>query len=428
MKLLFLSMHYRPEPCDTRTSQLASGLQAKGHETAALTSFPNYPFGRVYDGYRQRLVHRQVVDGVRVTRVPMMPDHSKSAIRRALSYLSFGFSASAIGFFAVRRPDLIWIHHPPLTTGIAGYLLAKIKRIPYVYEIHDLWPESLAATGMIREGRITRLIGTICDFLHRHAAAIVVTSPGMKDHLVDRGVSTARIHVFPQWAAGDEEPLPEADAEFGQEHGLAGKFNIVCLGNLGIAQGLDTVIEAAKRLRDLDGAQIVLAGAGAELERLRRRVLEESLTNVKFTGQVDRELARKYLAWADGLLVHLRNDPLFAITIPSRTQNYLAAGRPILCGVRGDTAAIVSSGDAGLCFASEDAAAMEAAIRRLHSMASGERARFGANARRAYEAWFAKDKLIAEYEGLFRRIVAGEAERFAVVAEEVARPARERAA
>lgn len=405
MKILFLSMHYRPEPCDTRTSQLAKAMAARGHQTTALTSFPNYPYGQIYDGYKQRLWQKSTVDGVNLIRVPMYPDHSRSAKRRALSYLSFGVSAAFLGAFLTRRPDLVWIHHPPLTTGIAGYLLARLKRVPYVYEVHDLWPETLTGTGMIREGRITRAIRRICNFLYKRAAAIVVTSNGIKEHLVRQGVDGDKLHVMHQWA--DEtafKPVPR-DAAFGRRYGLEGKFNIFFTGNMGIAQHLDTVLDAAAKLRDLPQVQFVMVGAGVELERLHERTKAEGLDNVSFVGQFPPDVMPSFFAWADGLLTHLKDDPLFAITIPSKTQVYLSAGKPILCGVAGDAADVVRKGEAGLVFPPESADAMAAAVRQLHSLTVDEREAMGARAARAYRDHFSENVLQERYEQLFASLV-----------------------
>lgn len=405
LKVLFLSMHYRPEPCDTRTSQLAKAFAAKGHRATALTSFPNYPFGKVYAGYRQRLCKKEGVDGVNLVRVPMIPDHSKSSKKRALSYLSFGASAAMIGSFVTRRPDLIWIHHPPLGTGLAGWFLATVKRVPFVYEIHDLWPETLTSTGMVREGRLTHAIRKVCNFLHKRADAVVVTSHGMKLHLERQGLAPDKIHVLPQWA--DEEtykPVPR-NAAFGDEHGLSGKFNIVFAGNIGVAQRLDTALEAASRLRDLPDVQIVFVGAGVELEGLQRRAQDEGLTNVRFLGQQPPEAMPDFCAWGDGLLVHLKNDPLFAIMIPGKVQTYMACGSPILCGVAGDAADLVSSANAGLCFPPEDAQAMEMAIRQLVSMSPSERKALGQNAVAGYEQFCSKAMLVDRYESLFQKVV-----------------------
>jgi colanic acid biosynthesis glycosyl transferase WcaI len=404
MKLLFLSMHYKPEPCDTRTSQLAAGMVELGHKSTVISSFPNYPFGKVYAGYRQKICQKEKIDGVNVMRVPMFPDHSKSKKRRALSYLSFGFSSAFLGALFTRRPNLIWIHHPPLTTGIAGYIIAKIKRVPFVYEIHDLWPQTLMSTGMIAEGKVTRAIQHVCDFLHRRAAAIVVTSAGMKAQLVADGLDGNKIYVFHQWAPDESSPCLRGQFT-ADKYGLNGRFNVMFTGNTGVAQGLDTVLDAAKRLSDEPKLQITIVGAGVELTSLQQRVVDEKISNVRFTGHVTHVEVQELLPWADALLVHLKNDPLFEITIPSKTQSYLAAGRPILCGVNGDTAKVVSESYAGPCFDSEDSEAMAGAIRDLIAMPTDALEQLGLNARHGYMRSCSKAKLLARYEMLFADIL-----------------------
>jgi colanic acid biosynthesis glycosyl transferase WcaI len=380
-------------------------LADKGHEATALTSFPNYPFGKVYDGYKQRLCQRETVEGVQVVRVPMFPDHSRSSKRRALSYLSFGFSASILGAIFTKRPDLIWIHHPPLTTGIAGYILAKLKRVPFVYEIHDLWPETLVSTGMIQEGRITRAIRKVCGFLHRRAAAIVVTSPGMKTHLERQNVDPEKIHVIPQWADEDAFFSADQELEFGLEHGFIGRRTVVFAGNLGIAQGLDTVLDAAHQLTDLPDFQFVLIGDGVEGERLKARCVDEGLTNVRFLGQKTPSEVSEYLSWADGALIHLKEDPLFAITIPSKTQAYMACGVPILCGVAGDGADAIDDAGCGFIFQPEDASGLANATRELLALSEEERENLGANALAYFMGHYHRGGIVSRYEALFAGIL-----------------------
>ena len=405
MKLLFLSMHYAPEPCDSRTSRLARLMAARGHRAQALTSFPNYPHGRVYDGYRQRLRERKTVNGVEVVRVPMFPDHSLSCKRRALSYLSFGASAAFLGGLFTSRPDVLWIHHPPLTTALAGWLLATVKRVPYVLEIHDLWPETLVSTGMVREGFVTRGIRRVCDFLHHRATAIVVTSPGMKRNLVGHGTDADKIRVFPQFADERAFRAEPRDEEFGRTHALEGRFNVVFAGNIGTAQVLDVVLDAASSLGDLPLVQFVVLGDGVERARLEAAARERDLANVRFLGHRPGAEMPAFFAWADALLVHLKNDPLFSITIPSKTQAYLAAGRPILCGVAGDAADVVASAGAGLVFPPEDATALTDAVRRLAAMPSEAREAMGAAGARAAAEHFGQESLGDRYEALFETIL-----------------------
>jgi glycosyltransferase involved in cell wall biosynthesis len=400
MKILFISMHYKPEPCDTRTSQLAAGMAKAGHKATVITSFPNYPFGKIYDGYKQKICKKEMIDGVNVVRVPMFPDHSMSKKRRALSYLSFGFAGAFLGSLFTRRPDIVWIHHPPLTTGIAGYILAKIKRVPFVYEIHDLWPQTLVSTGMVREGKVTKTIQRVCNFLHKRASAIVVTSPGMKRQLIADGTAAEKIFVFPQWAQ-QETISKEKDLEVGMKYGLNGKFNIFFTGNIGVAQGLDTILDAAKCLTDIKKLQITMVGAGVELDRLKRRAIDEEINNILFTGQVTHDEVQSLVPWADGLLVHLKHDPLFEITIPSKTQMYMASGRPILCGVNGDTADLIESAEGGICFPAESYREMANAVRKLFLLTNEEREVMGQNARYGYEDHCSKRVLLNQYEMLF---------------------------
>lgn len=405
MKILFLSQHYRPEPCDTRTSKLAAGLAERGYESTALTSFPNYPFGKVYEGYRQRLCQREVVDGVEVIRVPMYADHSRSSKKRALSYLSFGVSAALLGTLFTKRPNLIWIHHPPLTTGFAGYFIAKIKRVPFVFEIHDLWPESLTSTGMIREGRVTRMIRKACNFLYKRAAAIVVASPGMKTHLERQNVAPEKITVIPQW--GDDEVFRpvDQDLELALRHGLARKRSVVFAGNLGLAQGLDTILDAAKQLVRLEDFQFVLIGDGVEAERLKKRCADEGIENVRFVGQQPATEVSKFLAWADAALIHLKDDPIFSITIPTKTQAYMACGVPILCGVSGDGADAVEAANCGYLVVPEDAQDLAEKIRAMLALPSERREEMSRNALAYFRANYQRSGILDRYHELFTGLV-----------------------
>ena len=405
LDVLLISMHYWPEPCDTRTSQLAKSLVRRGHRATVLTSFPNYPFGRVYEGYSQRPWKRETIEGVNVVRVPMFPDHSKSVKRRALSYASFAASASLFGPFLVGRPDLVWIHHPPLTTGLAGWWVSQLIGAPFVYEVHDLWPETLVSSGMVRESKVTAAIRKACDALHDWSAAVVVTSPGMKSHLVSQGVARDKLHVLPQWA--DEGALlpVERNAAFGEEFGLTRKFNVMFTGNVGAAQELDTVLDTAARMRGVEGLQFVVVGAGLELERLQARATAEDLHNVLFLGQHPRELMPHFFSWADALLVTLRDDPLFAITVPSKLQAYLHAGRPVLCGRRGRRRGRrLARGLRPDLPAGRPVRALASAVQIVTAMAQEERdADRCARGRRYYDHSFSQDSLVGRVRKALHR-------------------------
>jgi glycosyltransferase involved in cell wall biosynthesis len=261
------------------------------------------------------------------------------------------------------------------------------------------------SSGMVGESRTTRAIRSMCGFLHKRAAAVVVTSNGMKEHLVRQGLGADKVHIVHQWA--DEVALAPVERcpEFGAAHGLDGKFNVVFTGNVGAAQGVDTILGAALQLRHFDKIQFVIVGAGLELDSLREKAAAMRLENVKFVGHVAKEHVPSFLAWAAGLLVTLKDDPLFAITVPSKTQAYMLAGRPILCGVAGDTADIVDRTRSGLCFAPEDKYALADAVLDLFSIGDAERAQLGANARAAYDAEFSVARSVERYEKLFTGVL-----------------------
>lgn len=406
MKVLILSFFYQPEPNDIKAHALGRELVARGHDVTAITTFPNYPTGEIYKGYTQKWRQWEDKDGVKLARIPLYADHSRSSIKRALSYLSFLTSASVLGPFLGGKPDVMWIYQPPLTTGMAGWWISKLRRAPFVYEIQDMWPETLTSTGMINNKRALSLLAAIARQMYRSSAAITVISPGFKQNLITKGVSPEKVHVIPNWAEEEiYEPLPR-DPEIGEKYGLSGKFNIIFGGNMGPAQALHLAIEAAEALQDLPDLQFVMIGDGLELPSLQESVQERGLKNVIFLGRQPSEKMPQFFAWGDGLLVQLKDDPLFAITIPSKTLAYLATGRPIVCAVPGDGADVVREAGAGVVCLPGDASALEKAIRELYTMSASEREMLGKAAREAYETHYRRDIAIDRYEALFEEIIA----------------------
>jgi len=403
MRLLTLSQWYIPEP-DIKIHLLGRGLVARGHQVASITGFPNYPQGCIYPGYHQRLWQWENMDGVRVLRLPLYPDHSRSSLRRVLNYLSFAASASLLGPLLSGPADVMWVYHPPLTVGIPAWWIGLLRCVPFVYEVQDMWPETLAVTGMMPPAWAVPWISRLAQFIYRHAAAITVISPGFKRNLINKGVPAEKIHVIPNWA--DEEiyrPVPR-DETLAAEHGLAERFNVIYGGNLGAAQALDNVLEAAALLRDLPGVQFVLIGDGVDEVRLREIAQERGLDNVRFIARQPAERMPYFFALADALLVHLKRDPLFEITIPSKTIAYLACGRPILSCVAGDAAEVVQSAGAGLVCPPEDPTALAQAVRDLYAMSADQREAMGHSGRHAFLANYTRAVLVDRYEALLRDV------------------------
>jgi colanic acid biosynthesis glycosyl transferase WcaI len=395
MHILILTQFFDPEPASIPGMPFASWLRRRGHEVEVVTGFPNYPGDHFYPGHRPALWHREDIDGVRVNRVPLYPSHDRSAIGRVANYGSFALSAATLGTMMSRRADAVYVYHPPATVGLPALLWKQMRRMPFVYHVQDLWPESVVESGMVSQRAqrvVERVLTWWCAQVYRGASRIAVLSPGFKRILAERGVPVEKIEVVPNWA--DEslfEPM-ERDAELAQELGMAGRFNVVYSGNVGHFQGLDTAIRAAARLRHLKHFQLVVIGTGQAEQDLRRLAAERGLDNVRFLGRRHYTEMGQLTALADVLLVSLQDRPFFAATIPGKTQVSLACGRPVLMAVRGDAADLVSNAGAGITATPGDEAGLAAAIERLYSLPREELDAMGARGRQFYVSELSLDR------------------------------------
>ncbi|HEU4962026.1 MAG TPA: glycosyltransferase family 4 protein [Sphingomonas sp.] len=376
-------------------------LEAAGHRVTVVTGFPNYPDGKLHPGYRMRPVLRETLDGARVVRLPLYPSHDASSLRRALNFVSFFVSALLYCLFRRQRFDIAYVYQPPVTVGLAAALAGLVRPLPYMLDIQDLWPDSVAATGMRGARALAWLLRPVCRFVHARAAAILVQSEGMRRTLIARGIAPDRIVTILNWADADSPPDPARNT-------ARDIFTMVYGGNLGRAQALSTVVEAAaiveRQRRDI---RLHLYGDGIDAARLAEQADELSVTILDFPGRVSRaEIARRSAA-ADALLLHLADDPLFAITIPTKTQAYLAYGRPIVAGIAGEAAGLLERSGAALVVPPQDASALAAAICRLADLPAAERAAMGRRGRQFYETHLAFDRAIARtlsaIAGTYRR-------------------------
>ena len=381
MRILILSQWFDPEPT-FKGLAFARELIAQGHEVEVITGFPNYPGGTIYPGYRIRWRKVEVIDGIRVVRVPLYPSHDSSGLRRVANYASFAMSAAIIGALSVRKPDVIYVYHPPATVGFPAFVLGQLYGVPFVYDVQDLWPDTLAATGMLGSRGIQRLVGSLCQGIYRSASHLVVLSPGFKERLTERGVDPEKITVIPNWCDEGQLGFSRSGPDSADRLGLAGRFNVVFAGTMGKAQALDSVLDAAKRLQEREDIQFVFVGGGIEVERLKARA--ERMRNVRFLPRRPMSEIGEILHLADVLLVHLKKDPLFEITIPSKTQAYMAAGRPLLMAVEGDAAQLVEASGAGVTVPSEDPGALSEAVLALANMPREQREAMGDAGRQYY--------------------------------------------
>lgn len=409
MRILVLTQFFWPEArtAPTNLAALCADLRAAGHEVLVITGFPNHPFGKVYDGYQIKAWQWDEVHGVRVLRLPLYPDHSNSLSRRALNYGSFAFMSATMGAYLTAdfKPDVIFTYFAPVTIGSVATWLSRFHGVPLVYWITDLWPENLAAVSRRSQSRTIRMMRRLEGWSYRQAAALCVDSPGFVSNLLGKGVPPEKLHVVAEWADPDLFHPSEPDPALAAEHGLACKFNVVYGGSIGPAQGLETVLDAAKLLANHREIQFVMIGGGSELESLRRSALAEQITNVKFLGHQSMEHMHRFFALADVLLVHLTRKPIFALQLPSKLLAYLACGRPVLCAVEGTAAQIVRDAQAGVTCSSEDPQVLAEQVRQFFTMPARQRQDMGQRGRAAYLAGYSRCVQVARVEKILEQVV-----------------------
>ncbi|MGX5173695.1 glycosyltransferase family 4 protein [Aliikangiella sp. IMCC44653] len=400
MKILIVTQWFDPEPA-IKGLVFAKELVKKGHSVEVLTGFPNYPGGNVYQGYKIKPYLKEKIDGVVIHRVALYPSHNSSGLKRMLNYLSFALSSCILGLIKVKRPDVIYSYHPPLTTLLSSWVLSKFKKAPLVLDVQDLWPDTLRSTGMISNEKLLNFVAKICDFIYRRADAIVVLSPGFKAAIESRGISSTKIEVIYNWA--DEGSLRNPVLERSVE--LPSGFNIVFAGNLGNAQDLSSLVFAVKEVSKDIAFNLVFIGDGIAKSNAECLAQSENLPNVYFLPRVSMNEVGRVLAQADVLLVHLRKDILFTITIPSKTQAYMSLGKPIIMAVEGDAAGLVSKSSCGEVCEPSNVKAIAAAYSNFASKDKEELEVLGDRARDFYNDNLSLEIGVSKFIDVFNRVV-----------------------
>lgn len=367
MRILLLTDNYPPEtnPSALRCSTHAKRWIARGNQVNVVTSFPNFPSGRIYAGYRQSLFKRQIVDGVEVVRVPTLVFANRGFVLRVLDFLSF-MIAGSVGSLFVGRPDVVVATSPQFFTGVAGWLASRIHRCPFLFEVRDLWPDSIVAVGAMKEGFGIRMIRRIEKFLYRQADLIVVVTHSSRDVLIDRGVSPDKIIVITNgidlaaFAPGPDSP------ELRLRLGVEDKFVVSYIGNVGMAHGLQLILDAASQCRSrLPEVQFVIVGTGAELATLQQEAKKRDLENVTFVGQVPHAEIVDYWRLSDITLVLLRDTSLFRTVLPSKVFEAMATGTPIITNVQGELDSILRPAGAAVVIEPDNVTALVDSIQEL---------------------------------------------------------------
>jgi colanic acid biosynthesis glycosyl transferase WcaI len=405
MRILFVSQWFQPETF-TKGVPFIQKLMQRGHQVQVLTGYPNYPAGKIYEGYKVRLYQKEILEGIPVHRVPLYPSHDNSGFRRIVNYLSFAFSASLIGPWVVEKADVMYVYHPPPTTYVPAFLLKLLKRMPVVLDIQDFWPDTLAATGMFQNPFGLRMVDAYCRFFYRRADKISVLSPGFKRKLIEKKIPQEKIEVIYNWCDQTQIQADPPSDSLLKELSFQGKFNILFAGNMGKAQKLETVLQAARILQPQDKTILfTFIGGGIEAENLKKTAAELQLDNVQFLPARPRHEIGAVLNAADVLLVHLKEDPLFRITIPSKIQAYLFVGKPILVAVPGDASDLVEKAGAGLSCPSENPQRLADSVLRFVQISQEERLAMGRKGREYYQKNLSLDAGADHFERVFLEAV-----------------------
>ena len=404
MRILIYTQHFPPETTATgrRAFDLAESLAGRGHQVAVLTGVPNHPssLGRPFC---QPAPRREVAAaGYSVVRVPVFRSEDTRTINRVLTYATFALSAAWAG---VRQqpPDVI-VAVSPLPAGLAALPAHWMRGAPLVFDLQDIWPDSALAVGVMRPRLAFRLLRLLERFFYRRCALIVGITEGFRRYLIRLGMDLARVAVVHNGVDWQMFDAGTADREFRKRHDLDGKFVVGYAGNIGLAQGLTALLDAADTLR-ASAVKFLLVGEGTDKARLRKLARIRGLGNVEFLEGVPRERVAPILASCDALLLILRRDPLFEITIPSKLYEYMAAGKPILCSVGGEAARLVASARCGLSVEPSNGAALARAVEKL-GRAPALRRNMGRRGERCARERFSRERLMADYAEFVEELVS----------------------
>ncbi len=374
MKILYVSQYYPPEmgaPA-ARASELARHWARSGHDVSILTGFPNHPTGVVPPDWRarlRRLTYRETVEGVNIYRTWLWPLPNRKAHERMRNYASFCVSAALRGL-TLPRPDVIIASSPQLLVGLSGWWLAFSKQVPLVFEVRDLWPESLVAVGAGSEDSLLhKTLAKIAGFLYKRSNLIAVVTPAFKEHLINEWrVPSEKIAVIENGVEADlfAPAAPASTHALREELGVESKFLVCYVGTMGMAHGLETLLDAAARLQhDNPAVVFLLIGEGAEKERIQDLARSRGLANVRFLDQQPREKIPSFISAADACLVLLKKTEVFKTVIPTKMLEFMSCARPVILGVDGQARLIIDQANAGLVIEPENSEALVGAIRQL---------------------------------------------------------------
>jgi len=368
MHILFLTDNFPPEgnaPA-TRTFEHTREWIKKGHKVTVITCAPNFPEGKVFDGYKNKWLTKERIEGIDVWRVKTYITANEGFLKRTLDFVSFMLSSFMFGLFS-NKVDVVVGTSPQFFTVISAWALAKLKRVPFVFELRDIWPASITAVGAMKKSKIISVLEKIEMFLYRQADSIISVTHSFKKELIERGVDGNKIDVVLNGVdLSKYQPAEQKIPEFAKQFGLEGKFIAGYIGTHGLAHALDKIVDAAGLLEDDDDIRIVFAGGGADRSRIEQLVRERGSKNIVMIPRQPKEKMPELWSLCDVSLVSLKNTPLFRTVIPSKIFESMAMGIPMIIAVpNGEATKIISDTNSGLVVPPEDPESLAKAIRSL---------------------------------------------------------------
>jgi glycosyltransferase involved in cell wall biosynthesis len=394
MRILVITQYFWPE--NFRINDLVLGLKEKNHEITVLTGKPNYPQGKLFQGYTFFNRAKENYHGIDVIRVPLIPRGKGGALRLAINFISFALFASILSPLLCRgRFNIIFVYEPsPITVGLPAIVLKKIKSAPIMFWMQDLWPESLSATGALKSKSILKIVEILVRIIYRYCDRILVQSRAFIPSIENLGADNKRILYYPNSAEGLYQPI-KLEPNAPEYALLPDGFRVTFAGNIGAAQDFGTILAAAEQLVNQEDIHWIILGEGRLSEWVKAQIEARKLAkNVHLLGRYPPENMPRFFALSDVLLVTLRKEPIFALTIPSKVQSYLACAKPIIAALDGEGARIIEEAKAGIVCPAENPISLAQAVITMYRMTENERGDMGARGMSYFRHHFERSILL----------------------------------
>ena len=405
MHLLFITDNFPPETnaAAIRTFEHAREWAKMGHTITIVTGAPNFPTGKVFEGYQNKLFQREDLEGIRVVRVWTYITANMGTVKRMIDFASFMVTATFAGLF-IKKPDMVIATTPQFLTSVTGWVLAKLKRRPFVLELRDLWPESIAAVGIFQGNLLYKILEWLARFIYHRADVIISVTRSSKRILIDMGVRRDKIHIITNGAHPDIMVSPQNREKIRTQYGIPrDAFLVGYVGTFGLAHGLVTILNVARQTMADPSIQYVLMGDGAEKMQLIKKSQFEGLSNVRFIERQYHKKAIEVVSALDIALVLVRDTPLFETVIPSKLFEVMALGKPVVLGARGESLNIINEHRCGIGIRSENIVDLLTAIRKLQADRSACEI-MGANGKRAIKEKYDRVALARTMMGIIQEL------------------------